>query len=521
MRSQILIATLVSLMVALAASPVGAQLRYIDIWEYQVEGNTLLSRDLVARTVDPYLGVARKIDDTYSAAKALEAEYRAAGFPTVYVTVPEQDVINGVVRLQVTEAKVRRVTISGARYFVLSGIRDDVPSVEEGEVLHVPSLQKDLQSANQANKDLKIVPVITQGPTTDTIDIELSVADRPPLHGGISVSNYNTEGTTPTRASAELSYGNLWQKNHEFGIQAQTSPENTDEVKVLAGSYTFPIGESGSKIALYAVFSDSDLATVSDVNVIGDGEIYGLRYVNPFYQSSNSVQSLSLGFDFKDFEEDLVLLDDSSQQTPISYTSWSALYNVFHKADGLTTKFNAGVTLGIRDLFSDDEEFNEKRSEANNNFMLFSTDFEQTWLLPANWKLRYRVRGQLADSPLVSNEQFSAGGVNTVRGYYEAQIQGDYGLIENLEIETPDFGRGWPGFKSFTMSWFYDAAQLRLREPLPDQENNQKIESSGLALKARLLESIKLDVSSGYAIKEAGEIEKGNVRTRARLSLEF
>lgn len=508
-------------MVVIATSSAQAKLLYIDIWEYQVEGNTLLGRDLVARTLDPYLGVARKVDDTYAAAKALEAEYRAAGFPTVYVTVPEQDVINGVVRLKVTEAKVRRVTVSGARYFVLSGIRDKVPSVEEGEVLHVPSLQKELQAANQTNKDLKIVPVITQGPTTESIDVELSVADKPPLHAGISVSNYNTEGTTPTRLSADISYGNLWQKNHEFGIQAQTSPENTDEVKVLAGSYTFPVGESGSKIALYAVFSDSDLATVSDVNVIGDGEIYGFRYVKPFYQSSTSVQSLSLGFDFKDFEEDLVLLDDSSQQTPISYTSWSALYNVFHKADGVTSKFNAGVTLGIRDLFSDSAEFNEKRSEANSNFLLFNADFEQTWLLPKNWKLRYRLRGQLADSPLVSNEQFSAGGVNTVRGYYEAQVQGDYGTIENLEIETPNFGRSWPGFQSFTMSWFYDAAQLRLREPLADQEDNLKIESSGLALKARVLDSFKLDVSSGYALKDAGEIEKGSVRTRARLSVEF
>lgn len=498
-----------------------AQIRYIDIWEYRVDGNTLLGGDLVARTLQPYLGVARKVDDTYAAAKALEAEYRSAGFPTVFVTVPDQDVVGGVVTLKVTEAKVRRVTVSGSRYFTLSGIRATVPSVEEGQVLHVPSLQKDLQRANQVNKDLKVVPVITQGPTPELIDVELSVADEPPLHGGVSVSNYNTEGTTSTRLSADLSYGNLWQKNHSAGIQAQISPENDEEVKVLAGNYTFPVGDQGSKIALYAVFSDSEIAAVSDVNVIGDGEIYGLRYVNPFYQSASSVQSFSLGFDFKDFEEDLILVDDSSQQTPISYTSWSALYNVFHKEDGVTTEFSAGITFGIRDLFSNDEEFNPKRSEASSNFSLLNLDLEQTWLMPAKWKMRYRLRGQLSDSPLVSNEQFSAGGVNTVRGYYEAQIQGDYGLIENLEIETPNFGRSWPGVQKLSLLWFYDAAQLRIREPLPDQVDRLKLESSGLALKAMMFDSVKLDVSSGYAFKDAGEITKGSVRTRARLSLEF
>lgn len=509
------------LLAALMSTEAICQIRFLDIWEYRVEGNTLLPKDLVARILDPYLGVARKVDDTYKAAKALEVAYRNNGFPTVYVSVPDQDVVDGVVKLEVTEAKVRRVTIAGSRYFTLSGIRATVPSLKEGEVLHVPSLQSDLQRANQKNRDLKVVPVITQGPTEESIDVELSVADEAPLHGGISVSNYNTESTTPTRLSMELSYGNLWQADHEFGLQAQTSPENEEEVKVLAASYTMPISDKGAKLAMYAVSSDSEIAAVTDVNVLGEGAIFGVRYVDPFLQSGRAVHSYSVGFDYKDFDENLLLKDDTSLKTPISYMSWSALYNYYGQKDMLITAFNTGVTFGVRDVFNDGGEFNEKRSEATPNFALFNADLTQTWTLPASWKLRCRLRGQLSDSPLVSNEQFSAGGVATVRGYYEAQIQGDYGGIANLEIETPNFADGWPGFNGMSLLWFYDAARLRVRDPAADQEDDFKVESSGFALKLQMLDVIKVNVSSGYALREAGLIEEGNVRTRARLSVEF
>ena len=505
----------------LASTFASAEIRYLDIWEYRVDGNTLLSQTVVAKTLEPFLGVARKVSDTYAAAEALQQAYRAAGYPTVYVEVPDQDVTAGVVKLAVTQAAVRRVSVTGSRYFTLSGIRETVPVLKRGQVLHVPTLQEELQRANQVNRDLKVVPIVTQGPTEKSIDVELSVADSPPLHGGVSVSNYNSEGTTPTRLSAELSYGNLWQANHELGLQAQISPENEKEVRVFSANYSLPLDNEGDKLALYTVLSDSEIATVGDVNVIGKGTIIGLRYINPFVQTARAVHSISLGVDYKDFKENLELLDGTTERRPITYSSWSALYNLFNRGEKVITEFNAGLTFGIRGLENSDDEFDTKRSLGVPNFALLDLGLKQTWQLPGDWKFRYRLRGQLSDSPLVSNEQYSAGGVGSVRGYYEAQVQGDYGAIGNIELETPDFGRSWTGFDSFTMQWFYDAARLRLENAAADQEDDFQIESTGLTLHARALKHLNLDVSGGYILKEAGELDRGSVRTRARMSVEF
>jgi hemolysin activation/secretion protein len=467
------------------------------------------------------MGEARTIADVDSAASALQQEYRNRGFATVFVSIPEQDVVGGVVRLQVTESKIRRVKITGSRYFTLSGIRKKIPSLVEGEVLHVPTLQTDLQVANQASSDLKLVPVIERGPTEDSIDVELNVDDVAPIHGGISVSDYHTEGTTPTRLSAEISYKNLWQKQHQLSLQSQVSPENTDEVQVVAASYMLPKGDAGEKYAIYSVFSDSELATVGDSNVIGDGTIIGFRYVNPFKQSPHAVHSVSLGFDYKDFKEDIISLDDEVQKSPIEYVSWTALYNGFNQSGAITDEMSAAISFGIRNLVNNDEEFDDKRSVALPNFSLVNMDWTRSYRFAGDWQFSHRLRGQFSGSPLVSNEQLSAGGVSSVRGYYEAQIQGDLGVIANLKLETPDLNTQWSAVNDLHLFWFFDAAHLQLEDALPGQEDEFGIQSTGFGLRGKLMKSVGLDIDSGYTLRDESTVRKNTVRTRARLSVEF
>jgi hemolysin activation/secretion protein len=54
-----------------------------------------------------------------------------------------------------------------------------------------------------------------------------------------------------------------------------------------------------------------------------------------------------------------------------------------------------------------------------------------------NWTLTLRADGQWASEPLISNEQFGAGGVASVRGYQEGQVFGDTGWHVSAEQKTP------------------------------------------------------------------------------------
>ena len=88
-----------------------------DIWEFQIEGNTMLPGEDVERAVYGHLGEGKTIADVNQAQQQLETLYHERGFGSVFVDIPEQDVQNGVVLLtpgrMLTKACVSRLKRSG------------------------------------------------------------------------------------------------------------------------------------------------------------------------------------------------------------------------------------------------------------------------------------------------------------------------------------------------------------------------------------------------------------------------
>ncbi|HEX4939072.1 MAG TPA: POTRA domain-containing protein, partial [Candidatus Kapabacteria bacterium] len=184
------------------------------VWEFRVKGNTLLQQTAVELTLTPYLGPDQTFETIQEAASKLERSYRDAGYPTVLVNIPEQDVVGGVVMLEVVEGKVSRVRVSGSRYFLPSEIKQEVGSLQQGQPMHVPSFQADMNRVNSASGDLRVTPVLKPGGTPGTVEVDLRVKDELPLHGSLEVNNHNSLDTTKLRTSASISYDNLWQKHH-------------------------------------------------------------------------------------------------------------------------------------------------------------------------------------------------------------------------------------------------------------------------------------------------------------------
>ena len=82
-----------------------------DVYEYVIEGNSLLPDAVVERTVAPYMGPGRRFADIEGARAALEKAYQEAGYLSVLVSLPNQRVDAGEVTLSVTEAPVDRLRV--------------------------------------------------------------------------------------------------------------------------------------------------------------------------------------------------------------------------------------------------------------------------------------------------------------------------------------------------------------------------------------------------------------------------
>lgn len=219
---------------AAAAGPAGANpapkaALTFRVDRYEVKGNTLLSSNVIARDLAPYTGAAVDISKVTNAMAVLQMEYYQRGYVTVKVTVPPQQVTNGLIFFQATEGRLSAVKILRNRYYSSNNIVAALPyvkSLESGDrILNAKVFQTELDRAN-SNPDRQISPEVRPGLEPGTTALFLDVKDRLPLHGRLEFDNYSPPGTPDLRVNANASYANLWQLNHTLGLQYGFSPES-------------------------------------------------------------------------------------------------------------------------------------------------------------------------------------------------------------------------------------------------------------------------------------------------------
>jgi len=498
-----------------------------DIWEFQVQGSTVLSQSQIELAVMPHLGLNRSLDDVEAARKSLEQVYKSSGFPTGLVSIPEQEINEGVVRLLVTEGRIARIKISGSKYHSPRLIRHQMVSLRHGNVPYLPEVQKELEAINRASQDRRITPVLKAGRRRGTLDVELKVNDDLPLHGKLELNGRNSSATTRTRASGTISYNNLWQKQHNFSLQYQTAPEQPEQVKVLVSSYVMPMGKENDKLAFYVVDSNSNVATGANFTVVGKGKVYGARAVFLLNGTENYFHSLSFGADHKNFSESVLQQGADTGTTPITYMPFTLSYDGTTRGVSSSTHFNTAVIFSIRGLVSKQEEFDNKRPFTRDNFIYFRGDFTHTAQLGTSASLVVRISTQISDQPLISNEQFSAGGVDSVRGYFESQSLGDEGTFASLELHSKNLANSDSGHWLQQSEWlvFYDAAKLKVREALTTaqfkQPSHYTLSGAGVGYRFRAWKTFTGSLDVGVALENLGDVKKDDVRVHFNLGYEF
>ena len=479
-----------------------------EIREFVIEGNTIFHDARLMPVLKPFQGREKMASDVENARAALEKYHHQYGYPTVLVNIPEQTVEDGTVRLEVIESKVRRVKVTGNRYFTREGLLREMPAFTPGEILYLPRVKEQLARVNR-NPDLKVAPILMPGKKLGTIDVEFRVKDKLPLHGELEVNNRSTHTTTDTRLNAMLRYDNLWQKDHAVLLRYQTTPEDTDEVKLFMGSYSLPSPINPDHlISFYGVWSDSETATAGDITVVGEGQIYGMRYHIPLLSFESYIHDLTLGIDYKDFED--VVAEDIT--TPVQYLPISVLYTAVMPDGFGQTGFSAGLNFNFRQTSSDVAEFQDKRSHSQGNYLILTANLQRDQKLPWSARLWLQTDVQWADQSLISNEQYIAGGINSVRGYKENEAAGDTAWHGTTELRGPDVGQaaGIGRWFECVPYGFYDAASVRLLHSLQGEETDTWLSGAGAGVRGYLLKRFEYEVDWAVALNDTEDTEAGD-----------
>lgn len=453
--------------------------------EYRVQGAHKLTRLEVEEAVYPFLGPGRTVDDVEQARAALEQAYKNKGYQTVSVEVPPQQGAGGVVSLQVNETPVGRLRVRGSHYYSPSLIKRQAPSLAEGNVPNFNAVTKDIIALNQL-PDRRVTPVLHVGVDPGTVDIDLNVTDSLPLHGALELNNRYSVDTTELRLNGSVSYNNLWGLGHSVGFSFQLAPQRISDAEVYSAYYLLRFPEiSWLSLIAQGTKQDSDISTLGGAGVTGRGEIVGGRAIMALPQGKDFFHSITLGLDYKHYTQNLTIAGNEVL-TPVTYYPLSLDYSASWTAPKSLTVLNAAMTFNLRGIGSDEAEFDFNRFRASGNFFYFRGDLSHSHDLPAGWQIFGKIEGQVADGPLLSSEEFNAGGLATVRGYLESEVLGDDAVLGSLELRTPSLLATASGKNEWRFYLFSEGGIVGLQDPLPEQESQFTLASIGAGTRIRL-----------------------------------
>jgi len=518
------------------AAPTGAE-RAPDkffIQAFDIAGVTALPAGDVERIVYPFAGPERSNEDVEAARKALQDAYAARGFSAVVVEVPVQSrdtFAQGIVQIAVSEVPVGIVKVSDSRYHSLAIAKQALPSLVEGKPVNVKALQADITTANRF-PDRTINPVFKPGRAPGTLDVDLQVDDRRPIHASLQLDNDASPATSALRSTASVRYTNLFQKGQTANITYITAPLNWREVQVVAGSYSIPLLQSPWSINISGYYSNSNVAAGGGSSVLGAGYQVGVRaqYV---IAGESSQQTFSFGPDFKDFKQKIAVGNALASSAPIRYIPFELAYALSGASEHSNFAVSLSTTVGLRTIKGSvcvdnagtclpSDPFRNREANSNENFLRTDLSLDYSYALANDTIAAMRVTGQLADSHLITNEQFSGGGLRSVRGYYSSEAVGDNGIAASLELRSPSFAPHFgPWLTEGRFYVFADSAFLRVLQPLPSVTSSYSLIGVGGGLSVRLFKRFSSQLLGAVALHDGAKTNKGDARLNFSVKGEF
>lgn len=501
-----------------------------DVTRFEVTGVTVVPAERVDQTLQPFTGSARTVADLQRARAALEALYAQRGYGAAQVVLPEQEIRDGVVRLQVLEGALARVAIEGNRHFDEANVRRSLPALEPGRPLNTARLAANLRLANESPVKQTTV-VLRPGATEGELDAEVRVADERPWRFSLGFDNTGTPQTGDNRVGIGFQHANVFNLNHVLTLQYVTSPSResnpssfalppNDKVLVVGAGYRVPLPTLGDSIDLVAGYANVDSGVVQNLfNISGSGRVYAGRYNFNLPPAGAYEHRLSPGIDRRYYDNRVVPVGASGTVVPdYVVTPLSLAYGGTYRGAARELAFTISAVRNLPGGANGDQAtFDAVRPGATASYTLGRGAFSFVQSLPGDLQGRLRLAGQYTRDELVPGEQFGIGGMDSVRGFYERQFAGDRGFSGSLELYSPDLGPrlGVNGLRARLLA-FYDYGRVVTINPDAFEAPSTSISSFGPGLRVAYRTDVNLRLDYGFQLQSG--VPGVNGRSQANFS---
>jgi hemolysin activation/secretion protein len=485
-----------------AAPATGPQ---FEVRAFRIQGATQLAEADVQAVLAPLLHRALVFADLQDGARSVAELYRKQGW-LARAQWPAQDLLDGVLTLQVVEARLGQVRLDSTseanaeitqhfdrgRLVALVNARQ-----ASGQPLNLHNVDRALHVINNT-PGVRAAAVLAPGDAAGLTDIVIQTQDQPLLSGHLAVDNHGSRAAGQARSSASVALSSPSRRGDELVLSSQaTSPGNhTHHLQV-----SLPWGVDGLSLGAQASALRYRLrGEFAAAQGEGSASTWGLKARYPLTPDLG----LQVAAERRHYQNRAGGLS-VSDKTLTSLTAtlngdWTAIQNKLRRAReggdtqahptnaGLTSAGAAAATPWSISLMQGQVNLQANpdnqaadaagpRTAGGSTRLAWSLAHLQP--LGASNTLVISANGQWAASNLDSADKFSLGGPHGVRAYPSLEGSGDTGWLANLE---------WRHSSQPGLQWvaFYDLGQVHINR-LADfaaapAKNTVRLQGAGVGL---------------------------------------
>ena len=464
---------------SLSRTPDAQDKATVFVRRFLFQGNTLLSSEVLTQLLQDRSLQNLSTDQLYAATEKVRQAYADAGW-MADVSLPEQDVTEGDVRLQIVEATMGELVLLGDPSQPISHnhIREIFKAHHaQGEALRIQALDRALLLV----KDLPGVSIeggLREWTAEKTSrDVVLQVASQATQSADILLDNAGSRSTGRERALANLRWSNPMGR----GDQATLTALKTDGSTYLRGEVSWPWGYRGWRLSLYDAHLSYRLVAPEFVasHAQGTSNTLGLSATYPVVRSS--VQNLFANFQVerKGFDNQVNGATESQYKSTLLGAGLSA--NANDAWEGFSTASLQWVHGQLNLNGSPTQSRDAAGAQTAGRFGKAQYSLTRVQPIASRWEAYAAFNGQWASKNLDSSEKFTLGGENGVRAYPGSEGVGAQGQVANLELR-------WRATPTDTLLGFYDWGQVTLLRDMVSATalNTYALKGAGLGWQMQL-----------------------------------
>ncbi len=432
----------------------------ITVDRLEFEGNTAFSDAELAAVTREFTGRSLSFGELLQVEALVTKTYTDAGYINSGAVIPAGQTFprdGAVVTVQIIEGGIEDIEVRGTRRLRPEYVRSRLAIATKAPL--------------NRERLLEALQLLQLNPLIASISAELQAGTRPELSllkvqvseaDAFAVDLFADNGRVPSVGSfergVELRHGNLL----GWGDALALTYTNTDGSNEYEFSYALPVNPRNGTVRLYGSLTDTEVieAPFDRINITGESKYLELSFRQPIIEKPNREFALGLMGSFQ--ESQTFLLGEAFPLSPGA------------NEDGITRVmalrfFQDYLSRQPRAVFAARSQFNlgldalgstVNDDAPDSRFFSWRGQAQYVRLLAPDTLLVLRSDAQLTPNSLVPLEQFSVGGLNSVRGYRQDSLLTDNGVFLSAEVRIPilripemkrllqvapfiDFGVGW------------------------------------------------------------------------------